>query len=727
MSDRATLVQFYIAFYNRAPDPAGLFFWQTACDTGLPLASIADLFVPQNETIALYPFLANPTEEGIRSFLQTVYQNLFNRDLDDAGETFWTNQVLASDAFTGEDTGNGLSLGEVVLSIITGAQGDDITTLANKTEIALDWHDQAALDPEYEQTQEATTASRLALGVVDETDFSLVQGRVLNENFFEEDDGTTVDVTPEDFDPGDFRGSPNDPDGVFIVGANGFTLGNQLSPDVVVLESGKAVVAYINQPEFGGLRSIGLRTFNADGTIDGPDGEIFAGDEDRTVDRLSITALPDGGYVVAASISNEQPVGPQQPELIAHRFDAAGNPFGDPFQIDLAELGNVVQMDVTYSEDGTLLFNYNAAGDITDGVLQTFFVKTSLTGEVVVGPTNAGVSESDNREDDSASASLSDGTTLVVSLADDFDNDVDDGLFARIFDAEGNPDGNFFPITDANDGDQRDPHVVALDNDTFVVVYRSDSEVGGDTPNNVNAVIIDNNGNVLVREFTVNTDALVGGATEPDVAVLDDGNFVVVWRDFIDSDIGISIFEPDGTRVLDTSFDPGPSSDNDPSVAASEDGFVVSWRKFFDFNNPLDLSEQGVQFAAFENDGSPILLPNDPNPQIPFLIDGTTQAPLIVFSRGDSTLSEQEVLNSQPVPLDGTDFDIVAVRGRIFDVEYTLDPSGNIEVESTPFSDWRALGSGEQLVESFIYTVENESGDRVDLVGNYIVEGNSIL
>ena len=92
MSDRAKLIQFYIAFYNRAPDPEGLAFWQSACDAGLSLNAIADLFVPQAETLAVYPFLANPTEEGVRTFLQAVYQNLFNRELDDAGETFWTTQ-----------------------------------------------------------------------------------------------------------------------------------------------------------------------------------------------------------------------------------------------------------------------------------------------------------------------------------------------------------------------------------------------------------------------------------------------------------------------------------------------------------------------------------------------------------------------------------------------------------------------------------------------------------
>jgi len=50
--------------------------------------AIADLFVPQVESINTYPFLGNSTEEGISTFLQALYENLFNRDLDNAGKTF---------------------------------------------------------------------------------------------------------------------------------------------------------------------------------------------------------------------------------------------------------------------------------------------------------------------------------------------------------------------------------------------------------------------------------------------------------------------------------------------------------------------------------------------------------------------------------------------------------------------------------------------------------------
>jgi len=71
------------------------------------------------------------------------------------------------------------------LSIICGAQGNDIISLTNKTTVALNFHDQAAQVPDYVQSDAATTASRLASSVVDETDLSVVQGEVLNENLFE--------------------------------------------------------------------------------------------------------------------------------------------------------------------------------------------------------------------------------------------------------------------------------------------------------------------------------------------------------------------------------------------------------------------------------------------------------------------------------------------------------------------------------------------------------------
>lgn len=139
----------YIGYYDRAADPEGNTFWNDVIsNTQLDLGGVADDFATQAETLEAYPFLGNPTEEEANAFITEVYLNLFNREPDgpdsltqeqiDAGEvdglTFWSGVLQGAIAGT-----NDFSVGQIILSIIGGAQGDDQVTILNKIEVGLEW------------------------------------------------------------------------------------------------------------------------------------------------------------------------------------------------------------------------------------------------------------------------------------------------------------------------------------------------------------------------------------------------------------------------------------------------------------------------------------------------------------------------------------------------------------------------------------------------------------
>lgn len=650
MSDRATLVQFYIAFYNRAPDPAGLTFWQQACDTGLALSNIADLFVPQDESIGTYPFLGNPSEEGIRSFLQAVYKNLFNRDLDVAGETFWTNQILKS---LSSEPG-GLSIGEVVLSIITGAQGDDITTLANKTTVALDFHDQAVMLDDYVQSPAATTASRLALGVVDETDFSVVQGEVLNSNFFEEFDGQGNPLfTP--FEPGLF-----DPlilpgeTGLNEVPGNGILLGNQLSSDVAVLADGKVVTAYSITGD--GPNKVAFSLRNADGILSTPDQFLLSAEALAAGDITNapvITALPDGSFIISvrAFLSG------QEGSIIAFPFDSTGQPSGDPMEIVEADtLESIDGFDVTYLPTGNLLYTIDG-----DPVLDGNFGGPHDAFRIVVTPDGVTVANLDvindndggpSNEDESAAAALPDGTTLVVFQTDDegFDGD-EDAIVGQLYSAAGQHLGNPFVINEFVTNSQANPAVTALGANRFIVVFETNSGAFGGQNSEISAVVLNRDGSVDVDEFLVN-DLVSGVQSAPEVTQLSNGTFVVVWRSSENGgDIRARIFEEDGTPVTNTDIVVNTATlgaQTRPEVTATQDGFVVTW----DTNTPTldDPFGFSIRTAAFDEDGVRTSLPDQPNPSLAALqaeefqvndqVEGVQSLPSVVgLSDGRSVFS----------------------------------------------------------------------------------------
>lgn len=120
-------VELYIAYFNRAPDAVGLYFWGSQLANGLSTTAIADLFFAQPETKALYP---NPDDHS--AFIDAVYANLFNRAPDAAGKAFWEGQLQ-----------NGsVKPGAFILEVIKGAKSptgsaSDVEFLANKTDLGV--------------------------------------------------------------------------------------------------------------------------------------------------------------------------------------------------------------------------------------------------------------------------------------------------------------------------------------------------------------------------------------------------------------------------------------------------------------------------------------------------------------------------------------------------------------------------------------------------------------
>jgi hypothetical protein len=125
-----SLEELYVAYFGRAADPAGLGYWLIEEDLGTPDSTIALQFVPQAETLSLYPLLNNPallstSSPAQATFINSVYANLFGHQADLQGLAYWEAQ-LSSKA----------SPGFMVLQIIAGALGTDKAAIQNKAAAA---------------------------------------------------------------------------------------------------------------------------------------------------------------------------------------------------------------------------------------------------------------------------------------------------------------------------------------------------------------------------------------------------------------------------------------------------------------------------------------------------------------------------------------------------------------------------------------------------------------
>jgi Ca2+-binding RTX toxin-like protein len=115
------LTDLYIAYFDRAPDALGLFYWASRLNDGMTLPQISQSFFVQPETVAAYPVNQTTTE-----FVTEVYGNVLGRAPDLPGLAYWVNSL---------DTG-GIAKDAFVLAVIYGARAGgsqaDVQYLANR-------------------------------------------------------------------------------------------------------------------------------------------------------------------------------------------------------------------------------------------------------------------------------------------------------------------------------------------------------------------------------------------------------------------------------------------------------------------------------------------------------------------------------------------------------------------------------------------------------------------
>ncbi|WP_163849283.1 CARDB domain-containing protein [Pseudooceanicola aestuarii] len=139
----AAIIELYIAYFNRAPDALGLFYWATRFSEGYSVPEMAASFFVQDETRSTYAALMAPPPPGsdipqvtdFAGFVTAVYGNVLGRTPDPSGFAYWVNELENNPAITPAI---------FILAILNGAKFPSVTTpdtladqayLATKTDI----------------------------------------------------------------------------------------------------------------------------------------------------------------------------------------------------------------------------------------------------------------------------------------------------------------------------------------------------------------------------------------------------------------------------------------------------------------------------------------------------------------------------------------------------------------------------------------------------------------
>jgi hypothetical protein len=317
--------------------------------------------------------------------------------------------------------------------------------------------------------------------------------------------------------------------------------GDQISPALAYDDNAHFMLVWISVPQDDGLPGVYARLFDQNGYPVAPEFQVNT--FWNPVEGPAAAGSPSGFVVVWCSLWKE---GGTSGSVTARLYNPWGDPAGDEFQVN----------EYPWGFQGNPAAAMDAAG-------------------------------------------------RFVIVWQSWEQDGDGyGVYARIFNSSGEPEGSEFQVNSTVSGDQDQPAVAAADDGSFIVIWRSFQDETGQGI--ISGQRFDRFGNRLGPEFQANFTTR-GTAESPEIDIDAAGNFYICWHhnrlDETGYDVYVRTFDPTGRlKSQEIRANTGTSGMQVfPSLRCTSDGrFLVCWldrpgeeisqitgRTFDRYGNPL--------------------------------------------------------------------------------------------------------------------------------------------
>jgi len=302
----------------------------------------------------------------------------------------------------------------------------------------------------------------------------------------------------------------------------------------------------------------------------------------------AVAALKSGYVVVWASNANTA----SGFDIRAQRYTSAGAKAGSEIAVNKTTGDTQTMPAVAGLKNGTFVVAWQSAGQDGSGT-GVYAQRFSATGGKLGGEFKVN-SVTANDQGSPAIAALDDGGFVAVWTSAKQDG-AGLGVYGRRFDASGKTVGAAFAVNKTTAGDQSAPVVAGLSGGGFVAAWQGPDAAGL----GIFARLFDANG-VGGSELKVNS-VTANDQSQPTVAALDSGGFVVGWQSALQDGSGLGIYmqlyKPTGVKVSGNKLVNTATAGNQSAPAASgfkDGGFIVTWVG-------QDGSGQGIFAQAFND------------------------------------------------------------------------------------------------------------------------------
>ncbi len=264
--------------------------------------------------------------------------------------------------------------------------------------------------------------------------------------------------------------------------------------------------------------------------------------------------------------------------IFGRRYDSAGNPLGNEFQVNTFTPGNqfVPRVAMDANDNFTVVWESTNSDGNGYGISCRRYnsAGTPLGNEVQVNTTVV------NNQHDPFIAMRSTGESVIVWVSD-LQDGSGWGIYGQRYDASGNKAGSEFQLNSFTAGDQKQPSVAMDSNGNFAVEWESvgqDGSGGGVYARRFNA-----SGVAQGSEFRVNTFT-TGDQNASWISMNSSGAFIITWSSVGQDGSGVGIYAqrynaagtPQGSEFRANTF---TASDQIYSTASIDDAgnFVIVW------------------------------------------------------------------------------------------------------------------------------------------------------
>jgi len=360
---------------------------------------------------------------------------------------------------------------------------------------------------------------------------------------------------------------------------NSYTRGQQIDSDVAMDPEGNFVITWTDIQ----LRTNYGRVYNSSGNS--IKSQITIGDDDTDNNiRENSTKVGMSSNGDFTAVWSQQSPAYQGYRIYGRKYDVIGVPLSiNPISIssssantsgsDLKKsLGtNGYNPDIDVNDTGNFVIGWH---NIEHLFIQRYDQNFILQDSII----QIGIN-SDNSAQPSPSVAINDNDEIIIVWVTK-DND-EYGIYGQRINSMGVKQGSEFLINSYETDQQINPKVVLKNDGSFIVTWQSHEQINNASGFDIYARIFDANGNPVSSEFLVNSYTS-DDQQNPDINLLNDGRFFIAWdsygQDGYEEGVFGQLFDPTGSPIfneepINSIIDPEQLN---PSVSSNGSNLLIS-------------------------------------------------------------------------------------------------------------------------------------------------------